>query len=95
MRNITSWELNLVPILLLATLNSSCASQPRPYWKPLEVTGLRIDKSCYCRFIRCMRVRDHFWQPWKQVCEYYPFEDKVKIKELADKDMVLKVRVKP
>jgi hypothetical protein len=43
----------------------------------------------------CARVREHFWQKWKQKCDYYPFEDKAKIKEMADKDMVLKARIKP
>jgi hypothetical protein len=42
-----------------------------------------------------MRVRKHMFSKWTQVCEYYPFSDKDKMKELADKDMILRARIKP
>ena len=42
-----------------------------------------------------MRFRKNFFSKWTQVCEYYLFSDVEKMKMLADKDMILKARVKP
>jgi hypothetical protein len=42
-----------------------------------------------------MRIKKNFFSKWEQVCDYYPFENKTMMKELADKDMILRARVKP
>jgi hypothetical protein len=60
----------------------------------LELRPLRISKDL-SGFIYCWRVKKHVFAKWEQKCDLYPFEDKVKMKQLRDMGFVLKVRVKP
>jgi hypothetical protein len=86
-------------MLILILSSYSCASYANLLSKPLSERTLRIDESLD-RFVYCGQVCKKYslgicWSKWKQVCDYYPFSDKVIMKQLLDGEFVLKARVKP
>jgi len=88
-----------VAMLLLTQLSCTSLSSAKALSQPLSQRTLRISESLD-RFEYCGRVCDKFalgicFGKWEQKCDYYPFSDKIIIKQLLDGEMVLKQRQKP
>lgn len=94
--------MKLLYFAILTQLFCSCSSKSYAtlLYKPLSERALRINPENYSEFIYCGEVCDKYvigicWSKWRQVCDKYPFSDKVLMKQLSDAEMVLKVRAKP